>query len=79
MTVDQALADLATLIHTVIIDLEAHNPKVVTWGIGYGGTLSVNARKKYPHLVDGAWASSGFFGPTVLDRGTIMIRRIHCI
>lgn len=67
MTVDQALADIATLIATVTADLEASNPRVIVWGVGYGGTLAVMARKKYPHLVHAVWASSGLFGATVFD------------
>lgn len=79
LTADQALADLATLIATVIRDLEAINPRVVVWGVGYGGTIAVMARKKYPHLVDGVWASSGIFGARVVDTGTLIIfmRKVH--
>lgn len=73
LTVDQALADLATLIGTVTRDLDAINPRVVVFGIGYGGTMAVMARKKYPHLVHGVWASSGLFGARVVDTGKFNI------
>lgn len=69
LTADQALADIATLIGTVIADLEAVNPHVIVWGVGYGATLAVMARKKFPHLVHGVWASSGIFGARVVDTG----------
>lgn len=34
---------------------------VILYGKGYGGTIAVWARKKLPHLIDGAWSSSGVF------------------
>lgn len=73
LTVDQGMADYATLIGTVIRDLEANNPRVIVWGIGIGGTIALMARKKYPHLVHGAWASSGLFGARVIDTSTFIV------
>lgn len=66
MTVDQALGDLAILIDQVRNDLRA-NGQVILWGNGYGASLAVNARKKFPHLVNGVWASSAYFRAEAID------------
>lgn len=53
LTHHQILADLANFIGFVRNDHnETSNSKVVLWGNHHGGTLSVWARQKYPHLVD---------------------------
>ncbi|KAJ6623773.1 putative serine protease K12H4.7 [Pseudolycoriella hygida] len=72
LTVDQALADIAALIATLREHLASDFPKVIVWGTGYGATLvhyfnATFARKKYPHLIDGAFASSGLFRAEVED------------
>ncbi|KAG4071866.1 hypothetical protein HA402_006027 [Bradysia odoriphaga] len=67
LTVDQAIADIATLIHTLRDHLSSTFPRVIVWGTGYGATLATFARKKYPHLIDGAFASSGLFRAEVSD------------
>uniref|UniRef100_A0A2C9K4W9 Serine protease K12H4.7 n=1 Tax=Biomphalaria glabrata TaxID=6526 RepID=A0A2C9K4W9_BIOGL len=54
---EQALADLAAF----IVDLKNNvdpTAKVITFGGSYPGSLSAWFRLKYPHLVDGAVASS---------------------
>ncbi|BFZ06100.1 hypothetical protein BsWGS_09139 [Bradybaena similaris] len=53
---EQALADLAVF----IADLNSQNKfsRVITFGGSYPGSLSAWFRLKYPHLVDGAVASS---------------------
>lgn len=56
------LADISTFIaylHQVYQDGNYND--VVLFGSGYGGTMAVWARKKLPHLVKGAWSSSGVF------------------
>lgn len=58
---EQSLADIAYLIKQVKDHLDANDARVIVWGSGYGGTLAALAREKYPHLVDGAWSSSGIF------------------
>lgn len=62
MTVEQSLADIATFIRFIRTSpgVEYYS-KVILWGSGYGGTLATWVRKKYPHLVDGVWSSSGVF------------------
>lgn len=55
----QSLADIARFIaHTKENTYGAENSKVVLWGRGFGGSLAIWARQKYPHLIDGAWGSS---------------------
>lgn len=66
LTVDQALADLAILIDHVRENLRTSG-RVILWGTGYGGALAANARKKFPHLVDGVWASSAYFRAEDID------------
>lgn len=63
MTVEQSLADIATFIRFLrsAPDVES-NSKVILWGTAYGGAMAGWARKRYPHLVDGVWSSSGVFG-----------------
>lgn len=59
LTIHQALADLAQFINFIKANYYgARNSRVVLWGRGYGGSLAVWARQKYPSLVDGAFASS---------------------
>jgi len=59
LTVDQTLADLAHFINAIRNDLQLNaTGGVILTGSGYGGTLATWFRQKYPHLVDGVWASS---------------------
>lgn len=46
------MADIATLINVLRRD-NPYTNRVILWGSGYGGTLAVMARQKYPHLIDG--------------------------
>lgn len=68
LTVDQALGDLSVLISTIRADLGTTG-RVILWGTGYGASLATHARKKFPHLVDGVWASSGYFRAEAIDTG----------
>lgn len=53
LTHHQILADLAYFIGYVRENYNGTaNSKVVLWGNHHGGTISVWARQKYPHLVD---------------------------
>lgn len=61
LTVDQALADIASFINhvkspTVIPGTE--NSQVIVIGTFRAGSLAAWFRHKYPHLCTGAWASS---------------------
>ena len=59
LNIRQALADIAYIIETVKeIPSVPENTKWIVLGGFYGGSLAAWARKKYPHLVDGAVASS---------------------
>jgi thymus-specific serine protease len=59
LTIQQTLADLAQFINFIRGNYYgAQSSRVILWGRGYGGSLAVWARQKYPHLVDGVWASS---------------------
>jgi serine protease 16 len=59
LNMHQSLADIARFIaHLKENQAGAANSRVILWGRGYGGTLAIWARQKYPHLVDGAWGSS---------------------
>ncbi|XP_038064051.1 dipeptidyl peptidase 2-like [Patiria miniata] len=58
LTVEQALADYATLIMYLKESLKCPACKVVTFGGSYGGMLSAYMRFKFPNIVDGAIASS---------------------
>jgi serine protease 16 len=68
LTVDQAVADLGVLVTTMFDHLgQADGSNVILWGRGYGGALAVFARKKFPHLIDAAYSSSGTFRAEVFD------------
>lgn len=51
-----AVADLANLVQH--LRAQHGNPPVIAHGYDHGGALAVWLRQRYPHLVDGVWASS---------------------
>ncbi|KAJ6632713.1 Dipeptidyl peptidase 2 [Pseudolycoriella hygida] len=64
LTAEQTMADIATLI-SILRSENPYSSRVVIWGSGYGATIAVMTRQKYPHLIDGVWSSSGIFAPGV--------------
>lgn len=52
---------MATFIRALHLDHHSESSAVILWGSGHGASIATWARKKYPHLVDGAWSSSGIF------------------
>jgi serine protease 16 len=68
LSVDQAVGDIATLVVTLFDHLgKDDGANVILWGTGYGAALATFARKKYPHLIDAVFASSGTFRAEVFD------------
>jgi len=61
LTPEQILADLAQFITAIQLLHDVYGSNVIVYGSGYGGTLATWARKKFPHLIHGAWSSSGIF------------------
>lgn len=61
LTIEQTLADIAIFIGEIRTAHQGGRSNVIVWGSGYGGTLAAWARKRYPHLIDGVWSSSGTF------------------
>ena len=59
LNVDQALADLAHFItHVKATYPGTQDSGVIMVGASYSATMVTWFRQKYPHLVDGVWASS---------------------
>lgn len=59
LNIDQALADLAHFVEEMRRAIPgAENSKVIMAGGSYSATMVAWFRQKYPHLVDGGWASS---------------------
>lgn len=59
LSIDQALADLAHfIVHVKETNLAVRDSGVIIVGGSYGATLATFFMQKYPHLANGAWASS---------------------
>ncbi len=57
LTMPQALADFAKIVNYLKKNKKMTGPWIVAGG-SYSGMLAADFRMKYPHLVNGAWASS---------------------
>lgn len=68
MTVEQQLQDLASFIEYLGTRYHSQS-RTIVWGSGYGATLAVWARKKFPHLIAAAWSSSGVYDTNVFTYG----------
>ena len=58
LSVDQALADIAYFIETKKKEERFEKSTVIVFGGSYSGNMAAWARLKYPHLIQGALASS---------------------
>ncbi|XP_058805527.1 putative serine protease K12H4.7 isoform X2 [Phymastichus coffea] len=58
LNVDQALADVANFIDNIKFNKNISDSKVVVFGGSYAGNMAAWIRIKYPHLIQGAVASS---------------------
>ncbi|XP_055959057.1 dipeptidyl peptidase 2-like isoform X1 [Patella vulgata] len=76
LTIEQALADYALLIHSIKQTYNAGKSAVITFGGSYGGMLSAYMRFKYPNLVDGAIAASApmYLLSNVIDPSQFFVR-----
>lgn len=66
-TIDHILADIPNLISKVKEDLNSTSSRVVVFGSRIGGAVAVLARKRFPHIIDGAWSTSGLFQSVTAD------------
>lgn len=64
------LGDVAHLVAKVRQDYNATNARIIVWGTRLGATTAALARKKFPHLIQGVWASSGLFRAFIPDTCT---------
>lgn len=66
-TLDHILADIPYLVSKVKEDLNSASSRVITFGTRIGGAVAVLARKRFPHIIDGAWSTSGLFQSVTAD------------
>ncbi|XP_074301234.1 uncharacterized protein LOC141632602 [Silene latifolia] len=74
LTSHQALADAASVIRRLKSDWSLQHSPVIAFGASYSGMLAAWFRIKYPHVVDGALASSA----PVLDSEDIAPENEYC-
>lgn len=61
------MADIPYLVNEVKKELNSTSSAVITFGSRIGGAVAVLARKKFPHVIDGAWSSSGLFRSEIVQ------------
>ena len=59
LTVEQAMMDYVKLIQSFKSQDKYKNSAVIAFGGSYGGMIASWIRMKYPHIIQGAHASSG--------------------
>lgn len=75
LNVDQALADVAHFVEEMKITIPgATNSKIIMAGGSYSATMVAWFRQKYPHLLDGGWASSAPLLAKLDFTGTFLLR-----
>lgn len=79
LTGNHMLADIPHLILKVKQDLKSENSRVIVFGARESGTIAALARKKFPHIVDGVWSSSGIFRAFTPDLGILSISSLRSI
>lgn len=66
---NQLVGDVGLLVEKVRVDLDSPQSRVVVFGARETGTIAILARKAYPHLIDGAWSSGGYFQIAIPNSG----------
>jgi len=61
LTTEHVLADFPYLVRKVKEDLDSSQSHVVVWGSKLSASIAALTRKKFPHVVNGVWSSSGIF------------------
>lgn len=79
MTLDHILADIPYLVNQVKEHLNSTHSSVVAFGSRIGGLVATLARKKFPHIIDGAWSSSGMFRSAMTETSFYndVARQVH--
>lgn len=72
LTIEQMINDIARLIEVVKQDLAAPEARVILWGSGFGATLATWTKKKFSHLVNGVWSSSGIYEHVPHTNGNVL-------
>lgn len=75
------MADIPHLVNKVRADLNLTRSPVVAFGSRIGGAVAILARKKFPHIIDCAWSSSGLFRSVMAetDYYNDVARQVHTL
>lgn len=79
LTTEHILADIPYVVNEVKERLNSTSSRVITFGYLQGSPIAILARKKFPHIVDAAWSSSGQFRSVITDTETFQdsVKQIH--
>lgn len=62
LTAEQTIGDISSFVRFIREYLGNNEySAVILWGSGFGGSLAVWARKRFPTIINAAYASSGYF------------------